>query len=377
MIRKIPLHAKVMCTDGLAGESISVVINPATKNITHLVVQDITFPKIIEWLVPFERVIDSASQVIHLNCTQNELGKMQPFEREHYLEQECEEYGYAYSLPHMLAPENLQALVVEEPIFPQESMPLNRGTDVMATDGRVGQIEALMLDARSGQITHLVLMRGHIFEDKEVVLPVALIERAELDAVFLQVDRKFINDLPSSPVNRPWKEVNAADLELMAWNFNALSQADEARKLLMDLEKSRQMEFLNLAIITKTIDGKVTVREVKEIRTRRGAFDGAIAGGLIGLLIGPGGAAAGTDQGAAAGKITAMQAEVGASQDKLQAFQEAMAPGTSAIVILVEHRWYETARQSLASYTHKFFHQRLSATEKDQLLDKSQANRLD
>jgi hypothetical protein len=45
VIKKIPLYAKVVCLDGLAGESIFVIIDPMTQRVTHLVVQGKTFPK--------------------------------------------------------------------------------------------------------------------------------------------------------------------------------------------------------------------------------------------------------------------------------------------------------------------------------------------
>ena len=366
MIRKIPLHAKVMCSDGLAGESISVVINPATRSVTHLVVQDKTFPKPIEWLVPVEKASDSNSGIIQLDCTREELSKMQPFRREHYLEQEYADYDYAYNLPHMLTPANMQYTPLDELNISSESFAVHRGADVEALDGHGGKIGELLLDTQSGRITHIVLMRGHLFGKKESVLPLTLIEHADPEAVYLKVDTKFIEDLPSLPVNRPWKEINAADLELMAWRFNGMLQADEALKLLKDLESTRQIVYLNIAIITKALDGKVALQEIKEIDTRRGTLSGANTGGLVGLLIGPGGAIVGAAAGAAAGKKSAKKVEVGVSNDKLKAFQDAMAFGSSAIIILVEHRWYEAARQALAGFDHEFFHQRLTELESDQ-----------
>jgi hypothetical protein len=52
--------------------------------------------------------------------------------------------------------------------------------------------------------------------------------------------------------------------------------------------------------------------------------------------------------------------EVGFSEDRLIAFQENLASNTSAIVLLVEHRWFSTARQALARYGAEFFHQCLT-----------------
>jgi len=366
MIRQLPLNAKVMCTDGLAGESISVVVNPETKSVTHLVVQDKTFPNKMEWLVPLEKVTSSTSKKIKLNCTREELSKMQPFTREHYLEQEIPGYGYAYSLPHMMAPTDMHYPQVEEFTLPQGDLTLNRGTDVEALDGHMGQVGELLLDPRNGEITHFTLMRGPLWGKKEIAIPISFIERVDLDTVYLRVDKKVIDDLPSLPVNRPWNEVKATDLDLMVWSFSGMAQAEEAFKVMKDLEKEKQIELLNVAVITKGMDRKVSLRESKEIDPRHGTLSGAITGGLVGLLIGPGGAIIGAVGGAAAGRKSAKKAEVGVSNDRLKAFQDDMPLGSSAIILLVEHRWFEAVLQSLARFDHGFFYQRLTDVGTDQ-----------
>lgn len=360
MIRKIPLHAKVMCIDGLAGESISVVVDPVVKSVTHLVVQDRTFPKPLEWLVPVEKAVKSTSETIQLDCTREELTKMRSFTREHYLEQEFAEYGYAYSLPHMMTPSDVLYAPVEELNIQQEDLVLNRGADVEARDRTVGRVGELLLDPQSRKITHFTLMRGHLWGKKEVVLPLSLVDRADADTVYLNVDKKFIDELPSLPVNRPWKEVDATDLDLMAWSFKGMSQAETALKALKSLEKNQQIEFLNVAVISKGVDGKVSLREIKEVDTRRGAISGAISGGLIGLMIGPVGAIVGAAAGAATGNRAAKRVELGVSNEKLKTFQENMPPDSSAIILLIEHRWFETVRRALAQFDHEFLHQRLT-----------------
>ena len=45
----IPLDAEVLCTDGAGGRSTCLIINPVTKEITHLVVQTKTFFTMSIW----------------------------------------------------------------------------------------------------------------------------------------------------------------------------------------------------------------------------------------------------------------------------------------------------------------------------------------
>ena len=215
MIRKIPVNAKVMCTDGLAGESISIVVDPETQSVTHIVVQDKTFPNLTEWLVPIERVISSTSKEIKLYCTREELNRMQPFTRQHYLEQEIPDYGYAYSLPHMTAPTNMLNFPIEELNIPEDELVLTRGTSVETLDGYAGQIGELLLDRRTGRITHFTLMQGHLWGKKEIAIPISLIEQVDPDTIYLKADKIVIDNLPSLPVSRPWNEIKATDLDLM------------------------------------------------------------------------------------------------------------------------------------------------------------------
>jgi uncharacterized membrane protein/sporulation protein YlmC with PRC-barrel domain len=363
MIRKVPLNAKVMCTDGLAGESISVVIHPETRRITHLVVQDRNFSKALEWLVPMEMVQDATSEVIRLYCTCKELSKMQPFKQEHYLEQEFPEfsgYNYAYSQPVITAPAGTLPIPIEELNIAVEELALNRGTDVQATDGYLGQIGEILLDPKSDEISHFILKRGHLWGKKEVVIPLSYVDHADPDTVYLKMEKEAIDKLPSIPLNRPWKEVDATDLDLMVWSFDGVELAEAALDALKALERNNQITLLNVALITKGTDGKVSLREIKEVDTRRGTVTGAIAGGLAGLLIGPGGAIIGAAVGAAAGRNSARRVEVGVSKDKLQAIQEDIPKGSSALVLIIEHRWYATVRQAIARFDHDFIHQRLT-----------------
>jgi len=361
MIRKLPLHARVVCTDGQAGESTSIVIHPATRSVTHLVVQDQTFPIPKELLVPIEKVKETSSGAIQLSCTRAELEDMQPFSREHFIEQEFTDYGYAYSLPYMLTPMEMEPMPIEELNIPPEDMALDRGTSVEAQDGFVGRVGELLLDPQSNRISHIVLMRGHLWGKKEIVIPLSLVERSEPDTIYLKADKKYIDGLPSIPINRPWKEVGAADLDLMVWSFNGVSQADEALKKLKELEEALPGGFVNVIQVIKGLDGKVSYRQEKEVRTRGGVISGAVTGGLLGMLIGPGGAIVGAALGAAAGQQAAKNVDIGVSKDRIQAFQDNMPLGTAAIGLVLEHRWYEAARKSLAGFDTELFHQRLTS----------------
>jgi uncharacterized membrane protein/sporulation protein YlmC with PRC-barrel domain len=360
MVNKIPLHAKVMCTDGLAGESTSVIVHPLTQKITSLIVQDKTLADPVEWVVPVEEVVACDSVLIQLTCTREKLSQMQPFRQAYYLEQEFPEYVYVYSYPYMVSMAQPMPTMMEELNISPEEIGIHRGTRVEAIDGYIGLVGELILSPESWRITHFTMMRGKLWGKKEICIPLVYVDHVEQDTVILNVRKQQIDDLPALPVKRPWKEVNATDLDILVWSFQGMDQAGEALKALKELEKTSQIQLLYIAAIMKESDGRISLRETKEIDSLRVTVTGAITGGLVGLLIGPGGAILGAAAGAAGGRRAAKKVELGISEDRLKAFQDQMEPNTSATLLMIEHRWFNTARQALAQFDAKFFHQRLT-----------------
>jgi hypothetical protein len=57
-------------------------------------------------------------------------------------------------------------------------------------------------DGNCGLVTHLIMGEGHIWDKKEVAIPVSQIDSIEEDEVYLKLDKESIMALPSIPVNR-------------------------------------------------------------------------------------------------------------------------------------------------------------------------------
>jgi sporulation protein YlmC with PRC-barrel domain len=85
---------------------------------------------------------------------------------------------------------------VEEEQVPEGGVAVHPGTHVYATDGSVGIVEEVMMDPDTAQITHIVLRGGHWWGKKEVQIPISAVERGAGDAVYLNLDKKAIGQLP-------------------------------------------------------------------------------------------------------------------------------------------------------------------------------------
>jgi sporulation protein YlmC with PRC-barrel domain len=77
-----------------------------------------------------------------------------------------------------------------------------RGAKVQATDGYVGQVDELLVNSTNMKASHLILVERHIFEHREITIPVSQIERVNEDTIYLKLDKKSIAELPTTPIQR-------------------------------------------------------------------------------------------------------------------------------------------------------------------------------
>jgi sporulation protein YlmC with PRC-barrel domain len=189
----IPINAEVQCANGSCGRSTYVVLNPATRRVTHLVVREQHFPH-AEHLVPVDWVVETTPAHIRLRCTAMELVEAEPFIEMEYITVEMPPYAAGESLsPYRTVP-------LEHEQIPPGELALEPGARVQATDGRVGRVDELLVEPTSGRITHLVLREGHLWGQKDVTIPVAQIDRIEEDMVYLKLDKHAVAALPATPV---------------------------------------------------------------------------------------------------------------------------------------------------------------------------------
>jgi hypothetical protein len=171
------------------------VLNPTTRQVTHLVVKEQRFPR-IERLVAIDWVVETTPVVIRLRCTSDELAEMEPFIETEYIPVDIPPYAASESLwPYMTARQE------HEPIPPGE-LAVHRGARVEATDGHVGRVHEFLVEPTSERITHLVLHEGHLWGQRAVTIPVAQIDRLDEDTVYLKLDKRSVAALPAMPVRR-------------------------------------------------------------------------------------------------------------------------------------------------------------------------------
>jgi uncharacterized membrane protein len=355
---EIPINAKVECSDGPGGESITVIVNPVTSKVTHFVVEDKHAPDPTPRLVPVDQVVATSSDLIRLRCTQAELAAMHPFVTTHYVQTQRTDYHQAlrgdlaggYANPHMspyAVPVN-EVHAVEEERIPVGELAVRRGTRVAATDGQVGEVGELLVDPTSEHITHLVLLEGHLWGKKELTLPISAIDRLEDDTVYLKLDKRSVGLLPAIPVKRPFDRIGSKKIEMVARVFDSPEKAGKALESWEEWHRLHTVTVRNAAILIKDEDGETLFTDVKEWDAKKGGLVGAIAGGLIGLVGGPVGAVVGALAGAGLVGAAASLTDTGFSDDFLKELQEHLQPGTSALIVLVEHDSVKSMAEAMA-----------------------------
>ena len=209
---EIPVQAQVECADGVCGRSVYVLINPVVEQVTHLVVKE-TSSSQREVIVPVGLVSATIAGTIQLRCSKAELEKMDPFVQTEFVEEKVPylypgsggAYGMGtyYFWPYV-SPERTVYASVEHLQIPPGELAVRRGTRVEATDGYVGRVDEFVVNSENSHITHLVMREGHLWGQKDVVIPLSAMGDTREDTVFLKLDKRQIESLPTFPVRRRW-----------------------------------------------------------------------------------------------------------------------------------------------------------------------------
>ncbi len=364
----IPVNAQVMCTDGEAGKSTAIIINPVTRTLTHFAAQERESLTPTARLVPIELVSKTTADKIHLTCTRAELSELDIFSETHYIPNTDVTLEY---LEPYATPLDVNYLPVETESVPPGELAVHRGTTVEAADGYVGTVDEFVIDPNSNHITHFVLQKGHIWGKKEMTVPVGAIDQVDESAVYLKLTKAELAELPSIALKRGHRDKE--DIDLMVWSFSGAHTAEKGLQAVKKLAKEQEIELLNTALVTKDRDGKTSLKEAEDLDTGRGALFGAIAGGVIGLLGGPVGAIVGAAAGAATGGAAAHWIDMGFANDDLKALKENLKPDSSAIVVLVQSKDAALVTSALDELGGELVQQTLTDEMVEQILSQREA----
>jgi sporulation protein YlmC with PRC-barrel domain len=207
-MKDIPLDAKVQCTDGKCGKSTYLIVNPVKKVVTHFVVKYKKLPENPDRLVHVERIAEIKGGEIRLDCTREELAALPPFTTNRFVQKGEPDYVSSYMMgdPNAYSQPMVAYDTWLEPIpevhVPHDELAVYRGMAVKTGEAKVGTVDELVVDPDSGNITHVLMRKGHLWGKKDVAIPVTAVDVVTADEVYLNIDNEAVEALPSVPVKR-------------------------------------------------------------------------------------------------------------------------------------------------------------------------------
>jgi sporulation protein YlmC with PRC-barrel domain len=192
-------------SDGYRGEVLAVVIDPAARTVTHLVVEPDGRAGLAR-LVPLDLAdLAGAPAQVRLRCTEAEFMNLEP------AEETLAEFVPGYPDPVQLLPpgwrgadgptadgSTIPRIDEKETIdvIPPGEVEEHRGDRVHATDGEAGRLRAVRLDPGSGRVTHVLIRHGPAWDRADTAIPAELVAGFGADGIRLGITRRQVRDLP-------------------------------------------------------------------------------------------------------------------------------------------------------------------------------------
>lgn len=195
------IGAEATCADGPCGTVAQVVIDPIARRVTHLIVEP-EHREGLGRLVPVEwaQISDDA---VALRCSTAEFEALEVAEQVRFLSGVEGDPDYTPEQMYLwpwFGGNSTPPVTVDS--LPPGEVAVHRGAEVHASDGRVGEVEGLVLDKLNHRVTHLLLKQGHLFGSRDVAIPISAVSVVDDTGVLLSVTKEEVSELPDVEVGR-------------------------------------------------------------------------------------------------------------------------------------------------------------------------------
>ena len=143
---------------------------------------------------------------------------------------------------------------------------------------------------------------------------------------------------------------------LISVRFAEPLMAQEMLLAFARLVKQGAVEMEDAAMVTKDEDGKIRLRQTRDVMPGQGAASGGWVGALVGIIGGPVGMIAGGALGAAAGGIFAKLRDVGINDDQMKDMGEQLGRGEAALFVLLNSYDVTAVAMEMRRFDGELFH---------------------
>jgi sporulation protein YlmC with PRC-barrel domain len=202
-------------SDGYRGEVLAVVVDPAARTVTHLVVEPHGRAGLAR-LVPLDLAdladpADERPGQIRLRCTEAEFMSLEA------AEETLAEFVPGYPDPVQLLPAGWRGaggptadggtiLRIDEKetvdVIPPGEVEEHRGDRVHATDGEAGHLRAVRIDPASGRVTHVLIRHRPAWDRADTAIPAEMVAGFGDGGIRLGITRRQVRDLPPAGLDR-------------------------------------------------------------------------------------------------------------------------------------------------------------------------------
>jgi hypothetical protein len=206
---RLKLGTRARCTDGDVGMISDVVVDPALRRVTHVVVD---LGKNVARLVPIEVVaVGPGKNELVLECTFEELHGFELIRKYAYLE--LDEFPQGddetdvgvedmIAMPYGgnsefgdYAGELDTAVSVTYDRIPKGEAELRRSSEILTQDGHcLGHVDGVLV--AGVDVTHIVLEHGHLWRKRDVAIPIADVQEIVTDRVTAALGHDELTTLP-------------------------------------------------------------------------------------------------------------------------------------------------------------------------------------
>jgi len=201
------MGTEVQCQDGACGKLLKLVADPATKEITHLIVEKGFLLK-QDRIIPLDRVERAGKEGVTLSLSSEELSEFETYQEYAYqmLESGWDGLGnyqegdiMVYSprvSPYgtVTGPYLPMLRHVEHRGVPEDETVVEKGTPVKNREESLGTVDHLLVDRETAQIKHLVVSPGPL--DESVILPRSEVKEITAEAVVVDFTSDELEELP-------------------------------------------------------------------------------------------------------------------------------------------------------------------------------------
>ena len=169
----------VSCANEVCGTLGRLIIDPATKSVTDLAVEPMGI-RGTGRLVSIEHV-EETDDTIHLSCSRADFGSFNAADESHVMPTYTPRGGlpFDYVAFHQV---------------PDGEVEVGGAEDIRATDGPLGHLRGLEIDAKDHRVTQLILSIGHFSGKRSDSVPVALVTAIGAEGITLSITKSQVGD---------------------------------------------------------------------------------------------------------------------------------------------------------------------------------------